>query len=54
MYRLFVEATVPGHVNLGLMITPTVHLMLKHVGWQMENIRGGLGNKLEDWVEKQH
>jgi len=22
--------------------------------WQMENIPGGLGDKMEDWVEKQH
>jgi hypothetical protein len=28
--------------------------MLKHVRWQMENIPGGLGDKMEDWVEKQH
>jgi hypothetical protein len=27
---------------------------LKHVQWQMENIPGGLGDKMEDWVEKQH
>jgi hypothetical protein len=53
MYRRFVDAAVTGHVNLGLTITPKVHLMLKH-GWQMKNIRGGLGDKMEDWVEKQH
>jgi len=28
--------------------------MLKYVRWQMENIPGGLGDKMEDWVEKQH
>jgi hypothetical protein len=54
MYRQFVDASVTGHVNLGLTITPRVHFMLKHVWWQMENIRGGFGNKMEDWVEKQH
>ena len=36
------------------MITPKVHLMLKHVRWQMENLQGGFGNKMEDWIEKQH
>ena len=28
--------------------------MLKHVQWQMTNIKGGLGNKMEDWVERLH
>jgi hypothetical protein len=45
---------VTGHVNLGLTITPKVHLMLKHVWWQTEDTRGGLGDKMEDWDEKQH
>jgi hypothetical protein len=25
--------------------------MLEHLEWQMTNIEGGLGNKMEDWVE---
>jgi hypothetical protein len=54
MYGQYVYAAVTGHVNLGLTITPKVHLMLKHVWWQMENIRGRLGLKMEDLVEKQH
>ena len=29
-------------------------MMLKHVGWQMTNIMGGLGDKMEDWVERLH
>ena len=53
-YQQFVDAAVIGHVSLGLTITPKAHLMLKHVRWQMENIPGGLGDKMEDWVEKQH
>jgi hypothetical protein len=53
-YQQFVDAAVNGHVSLGLTITPKVHLMLKHVRWQMENIEGGLGAKVEDWVGKQH
>jgi hypothetical protein len=29
-------------------------MILKHVEWQMTNIKGGLGNNMEDWVEKLH
>ncbi len=29
-------------------------MMLKHVEWQMTNIKGGLGDKMEDWVEQLH
>ncbi len=54
MYGQFVDAPVTGHVNLGLTITPKVHLMLKPVWWQMKNIGGGLCHKMEDWIEKQH
>ena len=53
-YGQFAEAAVAGHLQLGLTITPKVHLMLKHVERQMIEIGGGLGNKMEDWVEKQH
>ena len=54
-YEQFIDAAVAGHVQLGLTITPKVHLMLKHVRWQMEKIDRGLVNKMdEDWVEKQH
>ena len=28
--------------------------MLEHVEWQMANIWGGSGNKMEDWVERLH
>jgi hypothetical protein len=28
--------------------------MLRHAQWQMKNIPGGLGDKMEDWVEHQH
>jgi hypothetical protein len=30
------------------------NMMLIHVGWQMTNIKGGLGNNMEDWVERLH
>ncbi len=54
MYGQFVDTAVVGHLQLGLTITPKVHHMLKHVERQMVEIDGGLGNKIEDWVEKQH
>jgi hypothetical protein len=53
-FQQFVEAAVIEHVNLGLTITSKVHLMFKHVRWQMDNIKGGLGNKMEDWIEELH
>jgi hypothetical protein len=28
--------------------------MLDHVEWQMRNIQGGLGDKMEHWVERLH
>jgi hypothetical protein len=28
--------------------------MLKHIAWQMQNIWGGLGDKMEDLVERLH
>jgi hypothetical protein len=28
--------------------------MLKHIEWQMTNIKGSLGDKMEDWVERLH
>jgi hypothetical protein len=28
--------------------------MLEHVKWQMSNIWGGLGDKMENWVERLH
>ena len=54
MYQRFVDAAVNRHIQLGLSVTPKVHLMHKHVRWQMENIEGGLGDKMEDGIEKSH
>ena len=28
--------------------------MFKHVEWQMEHVPGGLGDKMEDWIELAH
>ena len=54
MYVCFVRAAVDCHVRLGMSVTPKVHLMLCHVCDQMKNIPGGLGEKMEDWVELMH
>jgi hypothetical protein len=40
-YRMFVNAAAKGSKDLQCTITPKVHLMLKHVEWQMRNIWGG-------------
>jgi hypothetical protein len=40
--------------DLGCPIMPKLHTMLRHVQWQMKNILGGLGDKMEDWVECKH
>ena len=51
---MFVDAAAKGSKDLRCTVTPKVHLMLKHVEWQMRNIWGGLGDKMEDWVERLH
>ncbi len=53
-YLHYVVAAVHGHEALRCTLTPKVHLMLKHVAWQMRNIPGGLGKKMEDWIEQGH
>jgi hypothetical protein len=53
-YQKFVSAAVQSSAILGCPITPKVHTMLRHVKWQMKNIPGGLGDKMEDWVECLH
>jgi hypothetical protein len=53
-YLRYVSVAVHGNDALHCTVTPKVHLMLKHVAWQMRNIWGGLGNKTEDWVERLH
>ena len=54
MYQRFVDAAISSHVAAGCNITHKAHLMLEHVALQMRSVKGGLGNKLEDWVERQH
>jgi len=53
LYCRFVNAAVHCHVKLGCSVTHKVHLMHTHVVVQMK-IPGGLGEKMEDWVELQH
>jgi hypothetical protein len=45
IYLRYVVAAVHGHEALHCTVTPKVHLMLKHVAWQMSNIPGGVGKK---------
>ena len=52
--NVLVLAAVEGSKALQCTVTPKVHMMLKHVEWQMTNIKGGLGEKMEDWVERLH
>ncbi len=53
-YQKFVDAVLQGSMILQRSITPKVHSMLRHVKWQMKNLPGGLGDKMEDWVERLH
>ena len=53
-YLRYVLVAVHGNDALGCTVTPKVHMMLKHVAFQMRYIRGGLGDKMEDWVERLH
>jgi hypothetical protein len=46
-YLRYVVAAVHGHESTCCTVTSKVHLMLKHVAWQMRNIPGGLGKKLK-------
>jgi len=53
-YQRFVLAALKGSLTLQCSITPKVHMMLRHVQWQMKNLPGGLGDKMEDWMERLH
>mmetsp|Transcript_13741 Transcript_13741/g.22524 ORF Transcript_13741/g.22524 Transcript_13741/m.22524 type:complete len:154 (+) Transcript_13741:529-990(+) len=58
MYLRFETADVHAHVELGLNVTPKVHLMWKHLMWkhvfEQMLLDGGLWHKREDWVERLH
>ena len=54
LYCRFVNAAVHCHKKISCSITHKVHLMCLHVWVQMKKIPGGLGEKMEDWVELQH
>mmetsp|Transcript_25197 Transcript_25197/g.59957 ORF Transcript_25197/g.59957 Transcript_25197/m.59957 type:complete len:527 (+) Transcript_25197:876-2456(+) len=53
LYEKFVYAAVVSHISIGCSVTHKVHLMYKHVAVHMR-VPGGLGQKMEDWVELQH
>ncbi len=53
-YQTFVLVTVNGSKILQCSIISKVHAMLRHVQWQLKNLPGGLGDKMEDWVECLH
>ncbi len=53
-YQRFVEAALHGSKILQCPITPKVHIMLRHVFSQMIHLPGGMGDKMEDWVERLH
>ncbi len=53
-YQKFVWTAVQSSTILGCPITSKVHLMIRHVEWQMKYTPGGLGDKMEDWVEHLH
>jgi hypothetical protein len=53
-YQMFVDTALQGSKILQCPITPKVHMMLRHVAWQMIHIPGGMGDKMEDWVERLH
>jgi hypothetical protein len=50
----FISAAVEGSRILGCPVTPKVRTMLRHVHWQMTHLHWGLGDKMEDWVERLH
>ena len=53
-YQKFVLSAVCDSLILQCPITTKVHMLLRHVKQQTTNIRGGLGDKMEDWVERLH
>jgi hypothetical protein len=46
-YLMFATSAVKRHADLKWAITPKVHFMLKHVKWQIKNIRGGW--EIKEW-----
>ena len=51
---MYVLAAVEGSKALQCTVTSKVHMMLKRLECQMKNIKGGLVDKMEDWVERLH
>ena len=54
LYKWYVFAAVHCHIKIGCNMTHKIHLMWGHVANQMKYVPGGLGEKMEDWVECQY
>ena len=54
LYDRFVDAAMELHLDVGCSLTHKCHLAWVHTKDQMRKLRGGLGDKTEDWVERQH
>ena len=52
LYKRYVFAAVCCHVCIGCNVTHKIHSMWLHVADQMKYVPGGLGEKMEDWVER--
>ena len=53
-YRQYSTAAIRYHQEIGCTITIKGHIMFQHVIQQLLSIPGGLGDKAEDWIERQH
>ena len=53
-YLRHVLAVVHGNDALRCTVIPKVHIMLKHIAFQIRYIWGRVGDKMEDWVERLH
>ena len=54
LFKRYMFAAVYYHIQIGCNVTHKVHLMWRHVANQTKYVPGGLGEKMEDWVEHQH
>ncbi len=50
----FIKCAMEVMRDMGFSVTPKAHRMEKHVVAQMRNIRGGIGELIEYWIEQYH
>ena len=50
----FIKCAMEVMRDMGFSVTPKAHGMEKHVVAQMRNIRGGIGELIEYWIEQYH